>query len=253
MNLKKSDKLIAIVAVVVLIIAAVGIVFYTETDDGKDKSGLNKDKYYTYDVVYEKKVSSATPDNTEYFVKNKLLGADTIYNGTVEITDRHVKQITFKIDYKDNFRGFLIKSAGADTLTITISGTDMSEQTESIAGEGNVTIFSNQQSALRLDSIKAKDDFEAREKLNENLSLDSMEYTYSITASLKQGEKLFFKPIKWLLEKLGSDSFNVEITYEYYDYSIDMSEEFKDTANNEMVETNWSATPFNSMNYVGYH
>ncbi len=224
MNLKKSDKLIAIAAVVVLIIAAIGIIFYTETDDS-DGLDLDKEQYYSYDVVYDVKESSATPDNTDYIVKDKLLGADTIYNGTVEITDRHVKQITFKIDYKDNYRGFLLKSAGADTLFVTVSGSGMAEQTGEITGEGNITLFSNQQSALRLDSIEAKDDFEAREKLNENLSLDSMTETYTLTASLKQGEKFIFKPIKWLLEKLGSDVFNVEITYEYYDYSLEGSEE----------------------------
>lgn len=253
MNLKKSDKLIAIAAVVVLVIAAVGIIFYTETDDGKDESLLDKETYYTYDVVYDVKESSATPDNTEYIVKDKLFGADTIYNGTVEINNRHVKQITFKVDYKDNYRGLLLKSAGADTLTVTISGSNMAEQTEMIQGEGNVTFFSNQKSALKLSSIEAKDDFEAREKLNENLSLESMKETYTITVSLEQGETFIFKPIKWMLEKLSGDIFTVDITYEFYDYSLDMSESLEDSIIETSIESNWRATPFNSMNLVGFH
>jgi len=254
MNLKKSDKLIAIVAVVVLVIAAIGIIFYTETEDDADKMDLDKDKMYTYDVAYELKEASATPDNTDYIVKDKLLGADIIYNGTVEITERHIKQITFKFDYKDNHRGLLLKSAGADILTVTVSGTDMTEQTDMIKGEGNVTLFSGEDSALSLFSIEAKDDFEAREKLNENLSLDTMEYTYEITASLKQGEKFIFKPLKWLLEKIGTDSFNLEITYDYYDYDVDMSSESMDESMDDTSEkTSYNSTPYSSMNTIGYH
>jgi len=224
MNLKKSDKLIAVAAVLVLVIAAIGIIFYTETEDSEEEIESDIQTYCGYEVVYDVKESSATPDNTDYIVKDKLLGADVMYNGTVDITGRHVKQITFKIDYKDRHAGLLLKSAGADTLTISVCGTNMAEQTGMIKGQGNVTFTSSQKSALSLDQIEAKDDFEAREKLDENLSEEQMDYTYTITASLKQGEKFIFKPIKWLLEKIGSDSFQVEITYEYYDYDVELVE-----------------------------
>lgn len=254
MNLKKSDKMIAIAAVVVLVIAAIGIVFYTETGDGGKKLELGKEKYYTYDVIYNIRESSATPDNTEYVVKDKMLGADIVYNGTIEISNRHVKKVTFKVDYKDNHRGLLLKNLGADTLTVTISGSNMGEQTETISGEGNVTLFSNEKSALKLVSIEAKDDFEARAKLGENLSLDSMMETYTITVSVKNGERLIFRPINWLLEKLGKDSFTVDITYEYYEYSLGTPEESLDDTPGNLGETNnWRATPYSSMNLVGFH
>jgi len=254
MNLKKSDKMIAVAAVIVLIIAAIGIIFYTETDDDGKKLELRKEKHYTYDVIYDIIEAPATPDNTEYVVKDKMFGADRVYNGIVEISSRHVKKVTFKVDYKDNLRGFLLKNLGADTLTVTVSGSNMGEQTETISGEGNVTLFSNEKSALKLTPIEAKDNFEeARAKLGENLSLDSMMETYTITVSVKNGERLIFRPINWLLEKLGSDSFTMDITYEYYEYCLDTPEEPLDDTPEDLGETNWRATPYSSMNLVGFH
>jgi len=258
MNLKKSDKMIAVAAVIVLIIAAIGIIFYTETDDGDGKKlEWGKEKYYTYGTIYEIKEASATPDNTNYVVKDKMLGSDEVYNGVVEISGRHVKQITFEVDYKDNHLGFLggrlLKTLGADTLTVTVSGSNMEEQKKTISGSGNVTLSSDENSILELASIEAKDDFEAREKLNENLSLESMTETYTITVSVKTGEKLIFRPIKWLLEKLGKDSFKIDVNYEYYEYSLDTPEEppLDDTPEEDLEETNWRATPYNTMSRVG--
>ena len=260
MNLKKSDKMIDVAAVVVLIIAAIGIIFYTETDDGDGKKlEWGKEKYYTYGTIYEIKEASATPDNTNYVVKDKMLGADEVYKGVVEISGRHVKQITFEVNYNDNHKGFLggrlLKNLGADTLTVTVSGSNMEEQKKTISGSGNVTLSSDENSCLELASIEAKDDFEAREKLNENLSLESMTMmeTYTITVSVKTGEKVIFRPIKWLLEKLGKDTFKMDITYEYYEYSLDIPEELplEDTPEGDLEETSWRATPYNTMSRVG--
>ena len=259
MNLKKSDKMIAVAAVIVLIIAAIGIIFYTETDDGDGKKlGQQKEKYYNYGVIYEIKEASATPDNTNYVVKDKMLGADEVYNGVVEISGRRVKQITFEVDYKDNHLGFLggrlFKNLGADTLTVKVSGSNMEEQKKTISGSGNVTLSSDENPAWNLASIEAKDDFEAREKLSENLSRDElMIETYTITVSVKTGEKLIFRPIKWLLEKLVKDSFKIDVNYEYYEYSLDTPEELtlEDTPEEDLEETNWRATPYNTMSRVG--
>lgn len=256
MNLKKSDKLIAVAAVVVLVIAAVGIIFYTETEDSTDEIDSDKKtEFMLYDVVYDLKESSAEPDNKNYVVKDKLLGADTIYSGNVNITDDHLKQITFKVTYSDRYTGFLLKSAGADTLTVSVEGDGISGESQMIKGQGNVTFTSSQRSALTFDQIEAESYTDAQEKLDENLSYETMDYSYTVTASLKQGETFIFKPVKWLLEKLGSDSFKLEINYEYYDYDVEpVAVEIDDDIddNEDVEETNIIET-FSHLSTTGFH
>ena len=44
MNLKKSDKIIAVVAVLILIVAAVGIILYAESEDEVKVGNENEEK-----------------------------------------------------------------------------------------------------------------------------------------------------------------------------------------------------------------
>lgn len=256
MNLKKSDKLIAVAAVVVLVIAAIGIIFYTETEDSTDE--IDSDKKtdcLLYDVVYDIKEASAKPDNENYVVKDKLLGADTTYSGNVNITGDHLKQITFKVTYSDRYTGLLLKSAGADTLTVSVEGDGISGESQMIKGQGNVTFTSSQRSALSFDQIEAKSEMDAEERLDENLSYETMDYSYALTASLKQGETFLFKPVKWLLEKLGSDSFEVEITYEYYDYDVEpvVVEMDEDGDDDEDIEETNIIETYSHLSTTGFH
>jgi hypothetical protein len=252
MNLKKNDKIIAIAAVIVLIIAGIGIIAYTDTEE---KIKTPKEVTQTYGVMHNVMESTATPDNTEYYVASRVIRPDIVYNGTVEIpTDRHVKQITFRVEYTDNIRGFILKNRGADTLTVTIDGTNMAGETKTITGSGNVTFQSNPQSPLILGPIDAEDDFIAREILNENLSEKIMAETYTITASIKHGERPFLMPIKWIREKLGTDSFSLIIEYEYYEYNLGLNINDEEPAGEEETpqeSENWGSTVYYSMSYLG--
>ncbi len=249
MNLKKSDKIIAIAAVLVLIVAAIGIIFYTETD-GEDEVPKNgEEEYTTYDVVYD--IVEVKLDKTNHQLKDKLFGKDINYNEVFEISNRHVKQIDFNITFKDNHKGRLLKNLGADELKVTICGTNMAEQKKTIKGEGKVTLSSDSKSALNLESIEAKDEFDARDRLDENLSLDTMMENYTITASIKHGEKLIFTPFRWLLEKLGKDSFSIEITYTYYDYSLEEPEESDISPIEPKTESTGGVTYSNTFTAMG--
>jgi len=239
MNLKKSDKIIAVAAVVVLIIAAVGIILYTETDD--EGKVPEKEKYNMYDVVVttEKEVQT-----NEYTVKDKIGNKnDIVFTGTHGYSLKGFKQVTFKVDYADNVRGLfgfknLLPDFGADTLTVTVSGDNMAEQTETIPGNGTVIIYSNVRSPFNFDSIKATSELEARKMLSENLSLKpTIEETYTITVSVDKGEGVL-QFLKKALERLGQDTFTLETTSECYYYDVELSEEtYEDNFKEEAVKT----------------
>ena len=48
MNLKKNDKLILIIGVVILIIAGIGIAIYTSPDTNEIKAGNTEPEYISY-------------------------------------------------------------------------------------------------------------------------------------------------------------------------------------------------------------
>ena len=251
MNLKKSDKIIASAAVIILIIAAVGVFLYTEQD--KDDDILkDKDEYYNYEVKYTVIEGTAAPDNTKFKVKDPVFGSGGGYTDTVEISAQHIKQVCFLIDFKDSRSGLL--NQFKDTLTVKIldeNGEKVGQ--DSITGNDNVTISTTDSQPMKIGPITAMDDSDAQEMLEENLSYEMQTYTIKVT--LDHGEKIR-RPLLWLLEKLGQDDFGLQITYQYYHYYLGEPEETddgddKDTSMSQDDE--WKYTVYHSTNLPGFH
>lgn len=242
MNLKKNDKIIVVAVVVILIIAAFGAIMLIPDDDNGDKLPGDGGKLKVYNVVYEELPATATPDNTNYKVKDKIIG-DGSYVGNVEVPKHYVKSVNFYIDYSDKHAGLL--GLKKDTLTVKVfdeAGNKVDEK--EIVGEGNITISTTSNSALHFDPIEAKSDYEANDMLDDQLP-DSMEMeTYQIKISLDIKEGFFLKFIGWLIEKiLGNDQFTLEVTYDYFDYSIEPPEDDSDDDGGKTTATGLEPAP----------
>ena len=229
MSLKKSDKLIAIIGVIILIVAAVGIYAYAGVDEDTDMPIVEQETFY--EIHYDEKSMFTMPDNQDYSIKAKILGSGT-YEGIVEINQQNIKSIDVTIEYADNKVGFLpipglIKSIGADTITITIYDSLDSEITsDRIKGSGNVTLnVKSSGDMISMDPIEAEDLMEALSTL-EGRYIPFSE-TYTIHISLKTG--LWGK----IRERfIGKDVFDMQISYSYYDYHIELKENGDDSNGN---------------------
>jgi len=247
MNLKKSDKIIALVAVVILIIAAIGVILYTDIEP---EVKLPVKEVFLYNVTVESNPGSLRLDNTDYSMTNKKP-----YTGTFEVTSDNLESIDIYIEYEDNDRGFLkiFKNSRKNTITVTVYDEAENEVISTkIIGMGNETLIISGSSALDIGQIIAKDINDAREKLDENLSNTGLTQKYTIEVTVKYGE---LRILKKFLEKLSGDSFTIEITANHYDYQL---EEVEDSNNDDgyeetSIQSGYSATPYVSTNYIGFH
>lgn len=220
MSLKKSDKIIAVVGVIILICAGIGILLYaTEEDENGGKPPVTE-KTKTFDITYqESPPMAAIPDNTAYSIKPKLLNSRMRpYVGNVIITQKNLKSVTFFVRYNDNIKGFLggrlFPTIGADTLTVSIKDSEGNAiVTKSNKGSLRVNETLEVGSLISLEPIEAEDKLEAYDILEERYV--DYEETYKITISLKTG---FWGKIR---EILKTDTFKLEVTYTYYEYDLE--------------------------------
>ena len=134
-SLKKNDKIIIIVAVVVLVIAGVGVAMYQSPKTSNVlPSTITGEK--TFDVIWT--IRNGTLDTISEFA-----GKKSPYEGTVMIPEGNVKSITFNLSWTDDHMTFL-KRMGLDTLTLEVTTPDGVTFTETnksapITGEGTIT------------------------------------------------------------------------------------------------------------------
>jgi len=136
MNLKKNDKLILIVGVVILIVAAIGIAFYTSADT--DDIGLYvPPEEKTFDVTW-----------------NEVTREKSIINGIAQKTYSESETISapswsvltnveFHLDWEDDYTLGLLVNKGADTLTAEITEQGGESKTDENTEGGNLTFLFN--------------------------------------------------------------------------------------------------------------
>ncbi len=258
MNLKKSDKIIAVVGVVILVVAAIGIIFYSLQEDENDIV-IETEEPKEYTVKAMELSERITPDNQDYVVRNKIFGEQP-YIGSFDVsTDRgqDLSRVEAYVEYEDSKMGLLLKSLRADTITIKLlDENDEEMESADITGSGNKTlsrVFNGQKS---IGPIMALDMMEAREKLEENYSEATTE-SYTIKITINHGESVL-RPLVWLSEKLGKDTFTLEITEYYYIYDLMEPEEddddgFEDDGEMSELTSDYSTTVYNSLNNLGFH
>jgi hypothetical protein len=221
-NLKRNDKLIIIVAVAVIILAAIGIAAYNPPENGIIKPLLGTDEN-SYLITWEKKTNSDTISD--------FAGKNTLYSETYMITESTgsvITDVNFQIIWQDDRTIGLLIKRGLDSLTAEIASTEMDGDNQTYYGEGsgNETLFFNVNKVPLLDSVEAEDISEAQQKIKDRFS-GQHTTSFDVTVSVKTGEPLrrLFK----FLRDSGND-FEIKITYDYYQVSIE--EEIKETGSN---------------------
>lgn len=260
MNLKKSDKMIAIAGVAILIIAAIGIIMYA-SNEPEDEVPTKNEELYTYTVTFaieqEDALSLTSMKIKEPLIKR--LSGDGSKEQIVEIPSDNLKSIKFFIEYTDTImKGKIIKFLnfiGTDTITMKVFDEyDSKIDSVSIKGNGNATIMYQDIQPMTIGIIQAKDETEARQKLYENLSMDDTMETYKIKVTIDQKETLLFRPLARIAELLLQDTFKLRVTYEYYIYDIVPPQE---PPEEPPTETNigqyYSPITWISTNYIGFH
>ena len=232
MSLKKSDKIIAIIGVIILIGAGMGIFLYATTDEETDEPKDDQTGVDYYNIDYEPQDFDIMPLESKS-IKPKLFGEKT-ESFEVEVDHQNIKSIKFFIEYNDNKKGILfgkmLTSIGADTLTVQIKdceGNVIEGCPISIKGDSkkNKTVEISLGNIISLEPIEADSMSEAKSILKEKY-VDFKE-TYTIKVSIKSPLWMKFR------ELLGQDTYKVEVTGQYYDYMIVEPEEPEEPEDDE--------------------
>jgi hypothetical protein len=211
-SLKKNDKIIIIVALVLLVIVGVAVAMYQSPKTTSNPPSITTGEK-TYDVIWT--LRNGTLDTISEFA-----GKKSPYQGTVMILDGNVKSITFNLSWTDDHMTFL-KRMGLDSLTLEVTtpdGVDFTETNTSakITGEGTIT-YSAATGIIPPVSLKATDEKTALAKLKVKPYLDDSwtNKGINISVSVQIGE---LRILKRLRDK-GND-FELKITYQYYDGAL---------------------------------
>ena len=168
-SLKKNDKIVIIVAVLILVIAGVAIAMYQSPSTTSDLNSLiTMEK--NYEVIW-------TEQNGSLSTIAGFAGKKSPYQGTVMIPETNVKSITFDLSWTDDRMTFM-KRRGLDSLTLEVTMPDgiyyFTETSTSapITGEGTIshTIFN---SIIPPETpIEAENENDAQAKLKEAPYID---------------------------------------------------------------------------------
>jgi len=214
MNLKKSDKLIAIVGVVILIVAAIGIVLYTST---KDEDVPPEEKVEVFYVTW-------TEGTGEMSIIEGYVGKSEVYSEPFTITGVPAGSILTGVDvqivWEDDNTHMGILSKGIDTLTAEIGLAGGEAQTDVTPGSGNNTLFFTINDKPYGETIDAED-FSEADQIVYDMTQGKNDASFDVTITVKTGEKLR-RPLQYLKDK-GND-FELKVTYTYYTPTIEQEE-----------------------------
>jgi hypothetical protein len=215
-SLKKNDKIILIVAVVILVIAGVGVAMYqSPTPQSSLPSTIMNE--LNYDVNW-------TVRNGSLNTLSDFVGKKSQYETTVMIPEGNVRCVTFNLSWTDD-RMTLLKRMGLDSLTLEVTMPDglytFTEMNTSapITGKGTIT-HTIVNGIIPPDvPIKADNEKDAQAKLKSKPYYDDSwtDKNININISVKIGEIRLLKKIR----DKGND-FNLKITYQYYDGILKM-------------------------------
>jgi len=222
-TLKKNDKLIIIIAVAVIIIAAIGIAAYEPLEKNDRRSPESTMNMFT--ANWEEKTGSL-PSINEY------AGKKSPYEGNISIDQENLKSVIFNISWKDD-KTFLLGRLGRDVLKIEITTPDGTVYDKSLKSAGkkvnNIEIIIDEINPIPItETINAKNLDEAEQEFKQNYTnykWKNAEFGIKVTVTV--GEILGN-----LRPRDKGNSFDLEIMYNYYDGSV-TQEEIKETSSDE--------------------
>jgi len=217
MALKSSDKLIAIVGVIILIIAGIAIFLYSSPEEEVPVIVKEKTYTYTWSLIEENMTFS------DRAVKKQKYVADII----VDLGEGKVlTNINFWINWKDDYtRGLLIRK-GEDKLTVTVSyeGEEATDKSTKQADRSFADFIINDVPQEEVYTTE-EENFDPNEYIFEKYSGQNTA-TFNLRVKVVTGEKLLsLRPLKLLnYFRDKGNKFNLIISYQYYDFNIDEQE-----------------------------
>ena len=204
MVLSRNDKIIAILAVVILIAVAFAIIFYQPAEEELPKTSMLK----AYSVTWTKQTGEKA------ITEGLYAGKKSPYTGNFSIDVPEGSVLTsanVEVTWKDDHTYGLIFKRGLDTLTVKIN---LGGKTETYNGKGS----GNKTFTFSIDEVPADDIVEANDiyAVEENMTImfsGKNSASFDVEASIKTGEKIR-RPLKYLRDK--GNRFNLKIYYEYY-------------------------------------
>jgi hypothetical protein len=247
MNLKKSDKMIAIAGVIILIIAAIVIIMYVPDKDNGEPTPTKKE----YEVTWIKDEGSLVID--EYVDKegyNKPFTVTALDHPGSVITNVYVK-----ITWDDDYTKGKIVNKGEDIVTTKIGLSGAKPETYTDTGSGNKTlqfsVFSKPSDRLIED---VSDSAEAQQQVEDEYA-DMNSASFDVEITWEQGEKLLTLRLVKLLNffRDKGEQVKLEFTFEYYYPTVMEIEDDDENKESSMKDETWASTPYMSTNYLGYH
>jgi hypothetical protein len=251
MNLKRSDKIIAAVGVIILIIAAIGIILYVESEDDVDEISSRKEIKYEVEWTH----ASDSLDTITGNVGRPILQRSGTYTKPFEVTvpDGNVlTKVDVCITWNDDNKYGLQNNKGLDELTAKFTYGEATE-THKKTGSGNETFtFTIYDAPEPLTEVitDAESMSDAKDMvLEDHKEKNTASFETKIT--VKIGETLF-RPLKYMKDK--GNNFKIHVTY--YCYTLDINEiendvdEDKETS---LVNLGFMGGKFTAMNFAGFH
>jgi hypothetical protein len=209
-SLKKNDKIILIVAVVILIIAGVGVAMY-QSPSPEVNMPPESVQEKSYEVTWMTR--NGSPITIDDFANKKAK-----YEGAIQILETNIKSVTFNLSWVDD-RMTLLKRMGLDTLTLEVTDPNGMTYTAMntsarITGKGTISITMYSDFIPPQGPIDASTEEVAQSMLMEPPYFDNSwtAKDFSINVSVQIGELRILKRIR----DKGND-FELTVTYQYYD------------------------------------
>lgn len=215
MNLKKSDKIIAVVGVIILITAGISIAVIISSEEKKEEETGEAGKLL-FDVYTD--METVEQGSETYSIAKKPLGKGA-GGAFVNIGDiDNLKSVDIAILYDDAKTGPLGRFV--DQITITVTDPDGNIADVKTITSGNETFsFFAINDMISTEPIEAETWEEAEDFLEGRYVSRWKNGEFNIKVDYKMSEPLR-RPILRLLERLSKDTFSVEISYTYYSYSL---------------------------------
>jgi len=219
MNLKKNDKIILVVGVVILLVAGAGIALYTAPGSDDDNVGEASQKT-DYMSSWIRKTGVVSLDDVLEASKSEDFTKTIAINPSSQCV---LTNVEFKLDWMDDRTFGLFKNKGLDTLTFEVSRNG-NTQSESSTGEGNHTFSFNINAKPIEETIEAESESDAEDWFLSQIAGENSE-TFEVTVSVDIGEP-WFRFIKAFRDK--GNEFDLSVEYTYYTLEIGMTDDNDD-------------------------
>jgi hypothetical protein len=227
MNLKKNDKIILIIGVVILIIAGAGIALYT-TDETSAKAVDEIEDSYEYSYTWTPKDGNMDLDIDAF------VGKKSVYEEVYDVASNSgtvLTSVNIKLIWEDDVTYGILFEKGLDTLSAEVIYKGKSEEKKS-EGNGTLKFLNTINTPPKADTIIAEDYDEAENIIRGNIE-NMNKASFNVKVTINTGERIW-RLLKFFRDK--GNNFDLTAEYTYYIYSLEEVEDDYDD-DDDFVDT----------------